>query len=368
MGLPIITDFNPKQGIIGTQVEIYGNNFDPIDSVNIVKFGKYLAHVISSSENKIIVIVPEINSADSVHLTVTVGEETATSAELFHLLYPWTYKKDYFLDRISASFTIGNIAYLIKENSSTMLSYHAESDTWYNNISLPEDPGVLHFVQAIGDKAYAKLKNYFWEFDPFTNSWTKKADFPGVLQDDRRYYFSMEINGNVYVGNCYNNYDFWEYNPVQNVWQRKADFIGNFSQSSVVAGNYAFSVNNKGYLGISQTQMAINTLWEYDPAQDRWTGKTPLPTDAYDTYCCFVVNQEAFVGLGLSENMADKYASHKIWKYDAQHDQWVKYRDCPAGMSVFASFSVQNLGYVAASYVSYEFENEHFWVFDPSKK
>ena len=89
---------------------------------------------------------------------------------------------------------------------------------------------------SIGNKGYMGTgidatytpKKDFWEYDPATNVWTQKADFPGAT---RQFAAGFSMGGKAYIGigsDGYGRYykDFWEYDPAINVWTRKADFGG----------------------------------------------------------------------------------------------------------------------------------------------
>ena len=81
---------------------------------------------------------------------------------------------------------------------------------------------------SIGNRGYMGLGHYnaivdvlfedIWEFDPGTNTWTQKADFPG---GKRLQCASFTINGIGYVGTGRDPFfiehdDFYAYNPITN--------------------------------------------------------------------------------------------------------------------------------------------------------
>lgn len=365
---PEIINFDPKYGPIGTQVAIDGKNFALSKSGNIVKFGNTEAIVDSVTENKLFVTIPEINKPEKVKIAVLTAKMEVFSSDSFDLWFPWLQKNEFSLvGNNSASFSIGNIGYVINSNSSVMLSYYPESDTWMNNKLLPENSGYMPLAYTYNDKAYALFNNNLWEYDPSTNNWVKKANFPGTIQNDKRYVFGMSINDKIYIGNCYNNYEFWQYNINQDSWQRKADFIGNFEWNNPVGGNYSFTTNNRGYLGISRIAFGNHSLWEYNPLEDSWSNRTPLPSNALTEYCCFVINNEAYVGLGESGEWMDNYACSTIWKYNNENDNWISYKDCPIKIAAYSSFSLNNKGYIVSGFTEYHDPIDNVWEFDPLK-
>ena len=102
--------------------------------------------------------------------------------------------------------------------------------------------------------------------DPETGSgvWTKKADFAG---GERYGAVGFSIDNRGYMGtgltdpstNTYLN-DFWEYNPVSNTWSQKADFPGEGRQAAV-----GFSIGNKGYIGTGSGSPYLQDFWEFTP-------------------------------------------------------------------------------------------------------
>jgi len=103
-------------------------------------------------------------------------------------------------------------------------------------------------------------KQDFWEYDPATNVWTKKADFPG---DARLGAIGFSVGNKGYVGTglIESSYlglkDIWEYNPASNSWTKKPDIPQGRS------GAVGFSIGNKGYVdtGID----GGNDFWEFTP-------------------------------------------------------------------------------------------------------
>lgn len=365
---PEITDFTPKFGPVGTLVEINGNHFSTTISENHVTFGSLTAEIESATEHQLIVKVPYVDSPQQLNISVTIEDMTDTSQDVFDIWFPWLQKNSQSSKTYNAAyFVMNNFGYVIGSNSSNMLKYNAENDSWMVDLNLPENSGKKPFAFTSGSRVFALLSNSFWEYNPLTNIWNKRNRFPGTLQTDRRYNFNFSIGDKLYIGNCYNTYEFWEYNTIQDSWQRKADFIGNFDTVNPVWGNYTFSIDQKGFLGVSQTAFAINTLWEYNPIQDSWVTKTPIPSNAYDLFASFIINNEAYVGLGRNFEWGDGYVSNKLWKYNISNDTWIKLQSSPINMSAYASFGIKNKGYILPAYTKFDNVLNDVWEFDPSK-
>ena len=154
-----------------------------------------------------------------------------------------------------------------------MYEYNPLADAWAKK-SYPSALGYLGSSVAfsIGDKGYMGIgwihqqeKNtpMLFEYDPGTDQWTRKADFPGTLRSNT-VFFSLP-NGRAYVGlgttldNQYLN-DFWEYDPVTDSWCRVEDFPGAARYSAI-----AFTIGNKAYIGVGYDGTFKSDLWEFSP-------------------------------------------------------------------------------------------------------
>jgi hypothetical protein len=365
---PVIESFDPKYGPIGAQITIKGRNFATSVKENQVKFGQIEVPIDSAFENRLVVTIPKITKSYKVPVTVKTAGMSATSKDSFDLWFPWLQKKDFEIGFDAVGFSLGNLGYVINSKSTFVYTYDPVSDKWDNKLQLPENSGRKPMAFSINNKAYVLLENNFWEFDPSTNYWIKKKKFPGVPRYEIKHVFGFKINNSVYIGNCYYNYDFWEYNTTQDMWYKRANFIGNFADNSPVFSNYSFTLNNCGFLGISQTSSAINTLWKYDPLNNKWSRKSPLPSDAYDSYFSIQINEDAYVGLGINFELNDGYVSNKVWKYDSQNDLWIKYFDFPVRAAVYANFTIDKKGYIITGYTIFDEPLYNIWEFDPSKE
>ena len=173
------------------------------------------------------------------------------------------------------SFSIGSKLYLLGE-SSDFWEYNPQTNIW---VQKTDYPGQSQFGQtgfSIGDKAYVGLGNItsstfakdFWEYNPEFDSWTPKEDFGGAARS-AAVGFSIGSKGYIGTGSASPGgftdlfKDFWEYNPVSNKWTRKADFGG--TARSVASG---FSIGTKGYIGIgwdASSSKNRQDFWEYTP-------------------------------------------------------------------------------------------------------
>jgi N-acetylneuraminic acid mutarotase len=224
---------------------------------------------------------------------------------------------------------------------------------------------------SIGSKGYIGLGaeypiSYkdFWEYDPDANTWTQKADFGG---DGRLYAVGFTIAGKGYVGTgqsgAFPNYtyykDFWEYDPNSNTWTRKSDFGGTARYGAV-----GFSIDSKGYLGTGTDDSIINKkdFWEFDPIQNIWTQKADFAGGERKWATGLTIGAKGYVGTG-----GDIITYKDFWEYNPATDTWVQKADFGGSARIVpASFSIGNKGYIGTG------ENENtttlkdFWQFDPT--
>jgi ELWxxDGT repeat protein len=83
---PTITAVTPMTGQVGTSVTILGGDFSVVPSSNIVKFNGTVAVVTASTSTTITTSVPA--DATSGTVSVTIGDQTATSSESFTVTEP----------------------------------------------------------------------------------------------------------------------------------------------------------------------------------------------------------------------------------------------------------------------------------------
>jgi len=128
----------------------------------------------------------------------------------------------------------------------------------------------------------------FYEFDPATGFWTKKTDFAGTAGTARAEAVGLSIGSKGYVGTGLNGttyyQDFYEFNPATNAWTKKADFAGGLRAEAVAL----YCQCSNGYVGMGYVPCynpcggtcecgkvctAFSDFWEYDQATDKWTQK-----------------------------------------------------------------------------------------------
>lgn len=236
--------------------------------------------------------------------------------------------------RNAVAFSIGNYGYVgtgITSASSdfgTMLSdfyrYDPVSNSWSGIASYPGGSGNgVYFATGFGvsNKGYVcggKLGSNFyisqlWEYNPSTNSWTQKPNFPGGV----RYQLCSFVVGNSgFVGfgtdnDMYRN-DLWEFKPSANEWIERSSL-----PSSERSGVATFSIGDRGFICMGNNGGLLDDLWEYNPSEDEWAVRDNYSGSSRKWAVGFALNDRGYVGTGKG------YSGKKQSMYKYTPVEWV---------------------------------------------
>ena len=154
-----------------------------------------------------------------------------------------------------AFFTTTEDAYFLTQNgSSAMRSIHADF-TQTVRAPLPEPPGTLatfsirNIGYVVNQREGQPIR--LWAYDPNTNAWTKRADFPGMARD-RGVGFALARNGYFGLGLTPDGQglrDLWRYDPIADHWQYITEYPGQGNQFVAVFGAPDGAKPERAYLG-----------------------------------------------------------------------------------------------------------------------
>jgi N-acetylneuraminic acid mutarotase len=182
----------------------------------------------------------------------------------------------------------------------------------------------------------------WWEYDPASNSWTQKADFP--TKTHGAVAFTVGNIGYVGGGSALNG-EFYGFDPISNTWTPTA--LCPIYPTDV----QAFSTNNKGYV------YNTTTLVEYNPITNSWATKATPPI-LFNTWCSSFSNSSSgFVKSG-----------NKLYEYKAALNTWLIRAQFPGLMTNGSSaFSINGKGYFACGYVGgLSNVTDEVWEFNPA--
>ncbi len=265
-------------------------------------------------------------------------------------------------------FSVGTKGYIGGGSNSTMglLSDFWEYDSGTNKWTQKADFGGGKRTEAtgfsIGSKGYAgtgfwttptnniRYTKDFWEYNPATNIWTKKADFGGTERDGA---VGFSIIDKGYIGTGDFKKDFWEYNPATNIWTKKADFGG-----AQRTGAVGFSIGNKGYLGMGDASPAngiiFKDFYEYNPKLNTWTKKADYGGGEGANHTGFVMNGKGYIQHSVN-----------FQEYDPATNKWTEKANFPLQyLNTQVGFAIGKNGYVGGGNNAGTLTKD-FWMYCP---
>ena len=198
-------------------------------------------------------------------------------------------------------------------------------------------------VYAIGGASYTSPNHVTYsfateEYDPLTDSWTTKADFPMPPPFNK-------ILGNAYIGGASANGKIYvvvfnteipgttatyEYDPIADIWDiSKAPVPFSYDRFSVT------SLNDKIYV------RASNNFAEYDPLTDIWIIKPPSTTDR-NLFGLAATNDKLYAtgGMTYSSSRSNSTSTHTpiltfstVEEFDMLANNWVVMKNTHAHCS-----------------------------------
>ncbi|GAB3997255.1 hypothetical protein GCM10028807_41970 [Spirosoma daeguense] len=220
------------------------------------------------------------------------------------------------------TFVLGTKIYFVGgaiDNTRTdqLWEYDVSADKWTQRKSIPGGARYNIAAFAAGGKGYALFgatgwglgetdyptKSATYEYDPATDNWTQKADFPAKPRGNNITNVEFNgiatvINGRPFVGGGSGSNTVWsdwyEYIPNRNVWEKRANSFGAKYYCSI--GNTFYSINDR-YV---QSYDATSDTWTKFPGEEIYL---PLQTNTLrGIYQLPVVNGKAYMGLGTATN------------------------------------------------------------------
>ncbi|TWR31674.1 hypothetical protein FPZ43_04165 [Mucilaginibacter pallidiroseus] len=192
--------------------------------------------------------------------------------------------------------------------------------------------------------------NDMWEYDPLADKWTKKASYPGRAAE---YIRGFTINNRAYMGTGFGNLqlpsnsipqnkDFWEYDPATDTWTQKADFPGEARENVI-----GFEVNGAGYMGLGTDNSYTKNFkdfYRYDAGADKWTAVAPYPGKGSFALSAFAINGQGYAGLGAA---SPDVTANDFWQYIPVENKWVERANFTGKPRAFTSqFVIGTDGYV----------------------
>lgn len=175
------------------------------------------------------------------------------------------------------------------------------------------------------------------EYDPATNTWTRKSDMPTARCDFNE--SSAVVDGKIYVigGTLYPgpvSSAVEEYDPATDTWTRKADMpTPRWSVGTCAVNGRIYAIG--GYPSGGFT--ALNVVEQYDPLTDTWTRKADMPLGVA-MLSARVVRGKIYAIGGRPDLKSRAY----LQEYDPATDTWTRRADMPVGTSQMGSVVIDD--------------------------
>lgn len=228
-----------------------------------------------------------------------------------------------------AAFAIGGLRESGGSNASVgdVFRYEAATDTWTTREPMPT-ARALHSAVAVGGKIYAiggaadTFLATVEEYDPLTNIWTPRADMPTARQAA----MAAEVGGKIFViGGQADGSEVLAtvevYDPATNTWGFAADIPTARIGAAVAAiGGKIYVAGGATVDDATGDTILLDTLEEYDPATNSWTGRSSMPR-ALLVPASAAAADKLYV-MGGAEDVEDTTGSDFVGEYDPQTDEW----------------------------------------------
>ncbi len=197
------------------------------------------------------------------------------------------------------------------------------------------------------NNSYGTYSKDCWEYDATNDIWTKKSPCPGKARVNP---IAITLNGKIYTGLGYggegvtNNKshltDFWMYDPATDLWEKKADYP-NYETNGCIC----FIHENKIYVGFGFHELNFGaSLMEYDPEKDEWNFINSYQEQFRALATCCFDNDHIFMGTGYKT-----YNLNDWWQYTPSNDSWKKCKDMPDnGRQGAVSLCIKNRFFVSS--------------------
>ena len=183
----------------------------------------------------------------------------------------------------------------------------------------------------------------WWEYDPASDTWTQKADFPVSTHGA----VALVVdNCPIVGGGSALSTQFYKFDPALNTWAPIANCI-----LANPGDSQGFSINNRGYV------YQGNQLAKYNPNTNSWSLCATAPMSFGQWTCAFAIEGSGFIKGG-----------NQLWEYKPLHDQWYQRASFPgASTGGSSAFAIQQHGYVTSGYVGgLSVVTEQVWSFHPA--
>ena len=282
----------------------------------------------------------------------------------------------------ATAFVLDNQAYILmgrkfgEEYLKSVYTFNPETNQWKRKKDFPGKTRVFPVSAVVGQNAYAGLGFYgapntnavlidsaylrdWWMYDRSNDTWTRKADFPEIFTNHA---VSFVINDEIYVVHGFGlaNFSgvFYKYNTVQDKWIRIKNFPGYVRSCAVACSDGAHFFSGTGFASWNE-----NDWWEYIPATDEWKKLRKMPDKGRINATAFSISKRIFVSTGrfFRGDHDGGHIKNDILEYDINANQWYKAGELSNGSRENCiSFVIHDKAYIAFGEDEVGIKND-FW-------
>lgn len=242
----------------------------------------------------------------------------------------------------------------------TVEAYDPQTDTWVEKADIPT-PRFLPATSVVDGKIYVigggnpAIRSQLGlptveEYDPATDTWTKKADMP----TPRHGLSASVLNGKIYAISGFDGTNMAtveEYDPASDTWTKKADLptLRSHLATQVVNGKiYAIG----GWDRREGMDTVFSSVAVYDPAADTWTKKADMPTSRWSPASGVVNGKIYVVGGTVVTGARDRHNLKTVEVYDPETDTWAQGVDMPTARGWLSASLVDGRLYAVGGRIS----------------
>lgn len=174
-------------------------------------------------------------------------------------------------------------------------------DAWSMVGNMPAAGFQRSATFVIDGKGYFKSQYSFFEFQPGSNSWTQKADFPGTAPNNNiglsQDGYGFYIGGFLGWGDMYQ--EVWRYDPTIDTWTQLEDYPFTPRRWSVKA-----KIGERCYLGLGTSGTNFNDFWEFSQFADL----NEFEIDAFQAYPTLAESHINFVSTSSNDFIIAVYS------------------------------------------------------------
>jgi hypothetical protein len=227
-----------------------------------------------------------------------------------------------------------------------VMAYDVAANVWTLKASLPVPLWGMNQAAVLGGKiyvsggcsyvacAYDAPSGALYVYNPATNTWSRKADTPGIRDSSGRLLFSGMYGPTGVIGGKLYTLSSCNYGDAPLFWDCDPSLFFRYDPASDRWTTLPRPRNSYRYGGvIAQKFYAVGAHVEvYDPATNRWTSKADptleLPFGAAASVMLSRIYIVGGVGFGEAGNWTGLRAARM---YDPAADTWTRLAPMPSG-------------------------------------